>query len=275
MLFTSHLALSGPRFTFPLLVICIQLCSQHEAYRKPLTPRLEQLLRGIKKSQASKRILLICLPITVEIMSHILSVVLTKPPTDHQNVMMWVASCTAFFGFFRVGEMTVTSQESFDQVVHLTVEDVTLDSRANPSIIWLNVKQSKTDPFHKGVKLCLGCTDSAVCPVKALLPYLAVHGSSPGRLFTLSDDTPLTRAGFKSLLSTALKQAGLDDTKFNTHSFCIGAATSAKAVGKADVHIQMLGRWKSSTYQGYIRTPTPVLKQLSKQLASGTGTQPG
>jgi len=90
-------------------------------------------------------------------------------------------------------------------------------------------------------------------------------------LFILPDGTPLTRAGFKSLLLTALKHAGLDNTKFNTHSFHIGAATSAKAAGIADVHIQMLGRWKSSAYQGYIKTPTPVLKQLSKQLASGTG----
>jgi len=86
-------------------------CSQHEAYRKALTPRLEQLLRGIKKDQASKRTPLILLPITVEIMSRILSV-LSKSPTYYQNVMMWAASSTAFLGFLRVGEMTVPSPES-------------------------------------------------------------------------------------------------------------------------------------------------------------------
>jgi len=70
------------------------------------------------------------------------------------------ANCTAFFGFLRVGEMTVPSQESFDEMVHLTLEDVTLDSRSSPSIVWLTIKQSKTDPFQKGVKLGLSHTES-------------------------------------------------------------------------------------------------------------------
>ena len=100
------------------------------------------------------------------------------------------------------------------------------------------------------------------------LPYLAVRGSSPGPLFTFSDGTYLTRQWFKAVLLATPKQAGLDDTKYNTYSFLIGAATSAKAAGISDMHIQILGRWKSSAYQTYIRTPTPVLRELSKQLVS-------
>ena len=69
-------------------------------------------------------------------------------------------------------------------------------------------------------------------------------------------------------MSATLKLAGLDDSQYNTHSFCIGAATSAKMAGITGLHIQQLSRWKSSAYQGYIRTPTPVLKQLSQQLVS-------
>ena len=84
-----------------------------------------------------------------------------------------------------------------------------------------------------GIKLCLGCTESVVCPVKAVLPYLAIRGSTPGSLFSLEDGTPLTRVQFKTLLSATLKRAGLDNTKYNTHSFRIGAATSAKMAGLA------------------------------------------
>ena len=162
------------------------------------------------------------------------------------------------------------SREAYDSSVHLSIEDVTVDSRFNPTTIWFTIKQSKTDSFRMGFNLCLGRTESVVCPVKAVLPYLATRGNTPGSLFSSENGTPLTRVQFKTLLSATLKRAGLDDTKYNTHSFRIGAATSAKMAGITDLHIQKLGRWKSLAYQSYIRTPTQVLKQLSRQLVSTT-----
>jgi len=145
--------------------------------------------------------------------------------------------------------MTVPNQVSFDDSVHLSLGDISVGSTSNPITIWLTIKQSKTDPFRAGVTLCLSHTESIVCPVKAMLPYLAVRGSSLGPLFTFSDGTYLTRQWFKAVLLATLKQAGLDNTKYNTHSFRIGAAALAKLVGISDVHIQLLGRWKSSAYQ--------------------------
>ena len=246
-------------------------CSQHDAYHKALSPRLEQVLRGIKREQSSTRTERVRLPITSEIMHQIYSV-LSSPPSEYQKIMLWAACCTAFFGFLRVGEMTTPGQDTYDSSVHLSLEDVALDSRVAPTIIWLTIKQSKTDPFRKGVKLCLGRTEAVVCPIRALLPYLAIRGKAPGSLFISESGTSLTRAHFKTLLSATLKKAGLDDSKYNTHSFRIGAATSAKAVGISDVHIQLLGRWKSSAYQGYIRTPTHILTKLSRQLVSSPVT---
>ena len=164
--------------------------------------------------------------------------------------------------------MTVPSQDAYDSSVHLSLDDVALDNRTAPTIIWLTIKQSKTDPIQKEAKLCLGRTESVVCPIKALHPYLATRGSAPGPLFISEGGAPLTRAQFKTLLFATLKRAGLDDSKYNTHSFRIGAAMSAKVVGISDMHIQLLGWWRSSAYQSYIRTPTHVLTKLSKQLVS-------
>ena len=194
--------------------------------------------------------------------------VLSRSPSEYQNIMLWAACCTAIFGFLRVGEMTIPSLDAFNSAVHLSLGDIALDSRTTPTIIWVTIKQSKTDPFRKGVRLCLGRTESVVCPIKALLPYLAIWGSAPGALFISERGAPLTRAQFKTLLSATLQKAGLDDSNYNTHSFRIGAATSAKAVGISDVHIQLLGRWRSSAYLGYIKTPTHTLTQLSRQLVS-------
>ena len=47
--------------------------------------------------------------------------------------MLWAACNVAFFGFFRVGEMTVSNQAAFDESVHLSLGDFTLDSCRNPT----------------------------------------------------------------------------------------------------------------------------------------------
>jgi len=187
------------------------LYSQHTAYQEALTPRLEQVLRGIKWEQATTQLILVRLPITAEIMAQLYSV-LSRSPNDYQTILLWVACNTAFFGFLRVSEMTVPSQTAFDNSVLLSLGDISVDNWSNPSTIWLTIKQSKTDPFRIGVKLCLAHTHSVVCPVKAILPYLAIRGGSPGPLFIFSDGSYLTRPRFKALLSATLIQAGLDDS---------------------------------------------------------------
>ena len=135
-------------------------------------------------------------------------------------------------------------------------------------MIQVTIKQSKTDPFRQGVHLCLGKTGKAICPVSAIFPYLAIRGAALGPPFLYADESFLTRQRFASSVSTTLQQAGIDDKRYTTHSFRIGAATSAKEAGISDVHIKMMGRWKSSAYQLYVRTSQDQLAKLSKQLVS-------
>ena len=84
----------------------------------------------------------------------------------------------------------------------------------------------------------------------------------------MADGTYLTRRLFAMSLANSLQEAGVDSKGYNTHSFRIGAATTAKEKGISDVHIKMLGRWKSNAYQLYVRTPQEQLAKLSKQLVS-------
>ena len=99
-----------------------------------------------------------------------------------------------------------------------------------------------------------------------MLPYLALQGSLPGPLFILEDGSFLTRSSFTTLLRTTLNSAGIDSSKFASHSFRSGAATTAADIGMAEVHIKMLGRWASEAYQVYIKTPPAKLAKLTKQL---------
>lgn len=48
-------------------------------------------------------------------------------------------------GFVRSGEITVPSESAYDIAVYLNREDLAVDSVANPSIIEVTTKASKTD----------------------------------------------------------------------------------------------------------------------------------
>ena len=117
---------------------------------------------------------------------------------EFDAVMLWAVCCLGFFGSLRAGEFTVqfldslASQsllgyrgafpevrgwgsthsllETYDQsaLLEASVSDVAVDFRSSPSMIWLKWKQSKTDPFRRGVDILLGCTDTYLCPVTAI-----------------------------------------------------------------------------------------------------------
>ena len=78
-------------------------------------------------------------------------------------------------------------------------------------------------------------------------------GAQPGPLFVFSDGSYLQRQQFASMITSTLLRAGINDKQYNTHSFRIGAATTAKEAGISDVHIKILGHWKSSAYLLYVR----------------------
>ena len=105
-------------------------------------------------------------------------------------------------------------------------------------------------------------------PHLSVLPYLAARGNRAGPLFITEDGRALTRQTFSVMLDSVLEKLHLDTRSFNTHSFRIGAATTAAMAHIPDSQIMMLGRWKSDAYQRYIKTPPQVLANLSKLLAT-------
>ena len=271
LLFITHLAQQGlSHATIKVYLSAVRnlhvTASLHKEFEEQLTPRLQMVMKGIKKDMSlnSSRVRL---PITIDIMQKIRRI-LGQKPKEHDNIMLWAACALAFFGFLRCSEFTVPSQEEYCPKSHLSLQDIAIDSRTSPKMITVTIKQSKTDPFRVGCKLCLGKTSKDVCPISALLPYLAIRGAGYGPLFILASGAYLTRRSFASLLSETLQEAGVDSKGYNTHSFRIGAATTAKEKGISDVHIKMLGRWQSNAYQLYVRTPQKRLAQLSEQLVA-------
>ena len=132
------------------------------------------MLTAIKRVQAHQAPLLLKrLAMTIEIL-RMLQSVWVKSEADAQTVMLWVAAYTRFFGFLRVGEFTIALRNTCDHLVHLSLADLSIDSHSAPTMIFLRIKQSKTNPFRQGVDVFLGATQANTYLVKAMVDHIAV-----------------------------------------------------------------------------------------------------
>ena len=134
-----------------------------------------------------------------------------------------------------------------------------VDLLQSPTCLRIWIKVSKTDPFHQGCHIHIGLARAPLCAVQALLAYLSLRGNVPGPLFLLANGQPLSRS--------ILTQIGCGKFSPQQGLTAIGAAMVAACNGFPDHQIQALGRWPSSAYQLYIRTPSEALAGISSQLA--------
>ena len=230
-----------------------------------VAPVLNYVLRGVRRSPpANPRTP--HLPITPEILGFLFSSWSQASQKDSYNAtMLWAACCTAFFGFLRAGEFTLSSLQAFEPLM-LGPQDVTVDSHENPSVVAVHLLHSKADLFGSGDRIYLGRTGQAVCPVSALRGYLVCRGKQPGPLFLFQDGFTLSKQRLLARVNAALACQGFDTTGISGHSFCVGAATTAARVGMEDSLIQTLGRWRSSAYLRYICMSGQMLASNSARL---------
>lgn len=225
--------------------------------------QLEYVLKGIRRGGAAlpKRHRL---PITTEIL-RLIHRKWSQEAVCYDRVMLWAAFNLGFFGFLRAAEFTCNPTS--DPSLWLAVADVQVDSHLNPQCISVHLKHSKTDPFGAGVVLFLGATGCELCPVVSMLAFLAIRHPSPGPLFVFQDGSLLSRNRLVAALRQVLSSVGIRVSPFSGHSFRIGAATTAAKAGISDSMIKTLGRWKSTAFMSYIRTPRESLTSISGTLA--------
>ena len=168
---------------------------------------------------------------------------------DH--IMFWAACCLAFFGFLRCSEFTVPSA-GFQSDVHLTPIDLLVDKKPFPDSLVVKLTKSKTDQLKRGFLVVLAHSVSQICPVSALLAYLHLQGPSQGPLILFQNGTVLTRVKFSKLVRETVLAAGWSGN-FTSHSFRIGAASTAASLGVPDYLIKALGRWNSNAYLLYVK----------------------
>ena len=158
--------------------------------------------------------------------------------------MLWSAFTLAFFGFLRSSEFTSPSSTHFNPLVHLARLDISFTSDGS---LLLHLKASKTDPFQMGCSITLIPSGHSVCAVRAMHRYLAHQlpdNSTP--LYFFSTGQFLTRDKVTSILGFQLQRLGFATESYASHSFRIGAATTAAEAGLLPWLIQTLGHWSSN-----------------------------
>ena len=139
--------------------------------------------------------------------------------TRHRHrLALWAMSDSAFFGFFRLGEL-LPDMTTFNAAVHLAWGDVVVNSTTNPTMIQFHLKHSKCDQFRAGSDVVVGCTDTELCPVVVMLRYLVSRGDCPGTFFITVEGQTITKQWFVFQLREVLAAVGLSQEQYASHSF--------------------------------------------------------
>lgn len=165
-----------------------------------------------------------------------------------------------------MSEYAAPSTTTYDPLRTLLLQDHSI--RATE--LTISLKASKTDQFRSGQLVTVaGCT-SPCCPVQAMSAYLRVRqGSSALPLFLLESGQFLSRLGLTTTLRSLLASLGMPSTSYSSHSFRIGAATSAAVNGLPAWLIQHLGRWRSNCSSQYVRSKPVLFQTVSRVMSTG------
>ena len=224
---------------------------------------LSQVLKGIKRSITIKPSRAERLPITPPELRSLRQYIKANITSRDDQCMLWCASAFAFYGFLRVSEYTNPKQRLHDKNSRtLTCQDISSSS----DHVLIRLKKSKTDQYQQGATVTISRNDTHLCPVRAYFKYSAVRGSAHGPFFRFANNTWLTPQAFNKFIRHALpcEPSGT----YSSHSFRIGAASTAAAQGYPTHTIQQLGRWASDAYLRYIKLNKSTMSAISRSMAN-------
>ena len=191
------------------------------------------------------------MPVTLSILNKIIPSLPSVCSSNYESILFSAVFTIAFFGFFRVGELVQNTRTDVGHI--LQTSNVKILTSVNA--LEIRIPISKTDQLGRGATIVLPATNQVVCPVQAVKAYLQLRPNFLWSFFRHLSGSPLTRYQFVAVLKSVLQAVGVDSTLYSSHSFRIGAATSASLAGISDEKIAQLGRWKSDSFKTYIRIP--------------------
>lgn len=110
--------------------------------------------------------------------------------------------------FFRFGEITIPGLTAFDGNFHLALGDVAANDLDNPSVLRVHLKRSKCDQVGQGLDVFIGKRGRDLCPVRAVMQYVAQRCPDPSYFFRLHDGSPQINARIVARVKGALRPGG-------------------------------------------------------------------
>jgi hypothetical protein len=247
----------------------VRLMHLEAGFPNPLEnfPQLTLVQRGIQRvlgSNSSRK-----LPITFSILQQIFHLLDFHSSFD---LTFWAVCLVAFFSFLRKSNLLVSTANSFNPDIHLTISDLTF----TPTALLLKVRHAKTIQYSDRVFTAIvpHIPNSPFCPALATMLVVQKYQASPYQpVFVYSCPTgtkPLCYPAFLSKLRQCLSQLGYNPTHYAAHSFRRGGASLALERGLPPDMIQLHGDWRSYTsYQRYLSPSMTSRLEFVHKLATG------
>ena len=236
------------------------------AFSVDLFPRLQFLLRGVRRSQGNTLTRPLRSPITLTHLRSLHTFIFRHfADQSIRSLRARTVLCSGrqslphFFGLLRASEFTAPSSSSF---LPSTLLYHHVSFSFSPNVAHLFLPSSKTDQFASGADIKLFRQSPPVCPFSATLAFHTVHPFRTGPFFRFCSGDYLTRSAFVALLRSVFPS----QSSLNSHSFRIGGASALAAAGIPDFEIRILGRWSSDSFLRYIRLRPSSLRDHQSRM---------
>ena len=168
---------------------------------------------------------------------------------------------TAYFGLFRVGELTKGEHPVLARDIHIgRNKKKMLFILRTSKTHWKNDKPQIIKISSSSLKLSRRLrTDTGLelpCPFKLLRRFLARRGPCRRRsepFFIFKDRQPVKPTQFRECLKLCLKRGGFNQRNYNTHSLRLGRSCDLYKLGLSIEKIKKLGRWRTNVVFKYLR----------------------
>ncbi|GAU96873.1 hypothetical protein RvY_08247 [Ramazzottius varieornatus] len=196
-------------------------------------------------------------PLTIEHLRQLKADLFGSLIPRHDQLMLWSAFTMAFYGMLRVSEYTSSKETSFDKS-NLVLNDLQISCDS----VQICLRRDKTHRKTEPPAIYLTKTQTDTCPVQALHAYMLVRYSARHTpLFISHDGSYLTRQRVNRELQFFLGNG------FTSHSFRIGAASTASKAGCSMEQIRAMGRWSSDVSNRYVRPDMVSLTQAMLRIS--------